>query len=421
MNIEDNIEIARILDILKRKAVLILCILLLFGMVGVYYSFNLVTPKYKSSESLLLIPEGEEVTNADLTLNSELINTYSNIVKNPKILNKVINNLRLDITDQELLKKITVSTLTETYIIKIEVTDTDAKTGKIICEEIGKVFLEEIKEIYNLNNIGIVDSAEEAEAPYNINHIKDIIMFLFIGVVISAVMVFFIYMFKNTIKDEVDVQKFTKIKVLGSIPNCANKNEELAKNDSYTVECLNTIRTNVMYINSTKNLKTLLITSCLPEDGKTYTSSNIAASFANTNKKVLLIDADLRKGRLDKLFNVENNTGLADYIDVLSGKLDEDIEIGKKYIKETNKANLHILTNGKFVEKPSELIGSSKMKYLLDVLKNIYDVIIIDAPPCIPVSDSIILSTIVDSTILVAKSEKTKISDIKEVVKNIKM
>lgn len=426
MGKDENIEINRIIDILKSKKILIAFILSLFIVLGYFYSYYYIKPEYKSTTTLLLIPNNSEesktITNSDLTLNSGLISTYSNIAKNSKVLKKVIDNLNLEIAEAELLKSIEISIVKDTHILEISVKGSNAEVATDITKELANVFLAEIKEIYQLDNIGIVDEAQIPNAPYNISHPKDIVIFIMIGAFASFIYVMIVYIFDNTIKKDIDIERYIKVKALGNIPiNVNKKNEIVERNNakSYVTECINTIRTNILYMNSTKKAKTILITSCMPREGKSWVSANIAASFAETNRKVLIIDADMRKGRANKIFGIDNTEGLSNYLHFITGNIKEDIELGRKYIKETQIPNLHILSNGPIPPNPSELLASSGMKELVTLLKNIYDIIIIDAPPCKLVSDSIVLSTIVDSTVLVVNAEKTKISDLKEVKKSI--
>ena len=422
MGNQENIDLKRILDILKGKKLMIVVILVLFTLFGCLYSYKYVVPKYKSTSTLLLIPESTTITNSDLNLNSGLISTYSNIADNSKILNKVIENLGLNMTAEKLSKNIQVRVIEDTYIIQITVTDLSATKAMEISKEVTNVFLDEIRELYNLNNIGVVDEAQLPVAPYNINHKRDIGISVLLGILTSIVIAILIYTFDNTIKEENDIEKYLKIKPLGSIPIYNNKEQEIVnKHDgkSYVAECINTIRTNILYMNSTKDAKTILITSCVPREGKSWTSANIAVSFAETNKKVLLIDADMRKGRASKIFNIHSKKGLSDYLYSMTGNATEDIELGNEYIKETEIPNLHILTNGTMPPNPSELIGSNKMEELLKIFKNAYDIIILDAPPCKLVTDSVVLSTITDSTVLVVNAGKTKLNDLQEVNKSI--
>ena len=422
MNKNENIEFKRMLDILNNKKRIIALILILFIALGYLYSYYYVVPEYKSTSTLLLIPNDDEtVTSSDLTLNSGLISTYGNIAKNSKVLKQVISNLNLNIQEGQLLSKIEINIIKDTHIMEISVSDTDPQMATNITKELSNVFLNEIKQIYNLNNIGIVDEAQLPDTPYNINHIKDMFVFVCMGIVVSFAYIVIIYLFDNTIKKEEDIEEYIKIKSLGSVPINNDKSEIINRENTktYITESINTIRTNILYMNSTKNAKTILITSCMPREGKSWISTNIAASFAETNKKVLLVDADMRKGRINKIFKVDNRAGLSNYLFNMNSDVEKDVYLAKEYIKETKIPNLHILTNGTIPPNPSELLASSNMKELLAILKSIYDIIIIDAPPCKLVSDSIVLSTIVDSSVIVTNSGNTKISDLKEIKKSI--
>lgn len=428
MNVNENINIKQILDILKKRRLLIISILVVFIIFGYIYSYKYVIPRYKSTSTLLLIPnpnsQSQEITNSDLTLNSGLISTYSSIAKDSKVLRQVINNLNLKMTEAELLNKLQVSPIKNTYIIEISIQDINPRKAMLITEELANVFLKEIQDIYNLNNIGIIDKANLPEFPYNINHVKDLSMFLFLGVLVSLLSIIITFVFNNKIETEEEIEKYVNIKSLGNIPiNLNSKDEIIDKTDikSYAAECLNTIRTNILYMNTSKNAKTILITSCTPGEGKSWVSANIATSFSDIHKKVLLIDADLRKGRANKIFGVNNKSGLCEYLYSMVGNKKDDLKLAKKYIKKTFIPNLHILTTGNIPQNPSELLASNNMKDLIELLKTAYDIIIVDAPPSKSVTDSIILSTIVDSTVLVVNSNKTTINDLKDVKKSIEL
>ena len=198
-----------------------------------------------------------------------------------------------------------------------------------------------------------------------------------------------------------------------------NKNELIITNNpkSHIVESIKTIRTNILYAN---NKKTILITSSRPKEGKSWIINNLAVAFAQTGKKVILVDTDLRKeNNRNEIFNVEKCEGLSDFIKEIAFDKLENLSKAKKYIKETKIPNLHILQNGTIPPNPAELISSENMKRLLDLLKSMYDVVLLDGTPCMVVADSIALSSMVDSTILIAESKKTKTNDLKNTKKLI--
>ena len=198
------------------------------------------------------------------------------------------------------------------------------------------------------------------------------------------------------------------------------KKEVIAQKDpkSPISEVFRTLRTNIQFMNSSKKMKTLLITSTLPGEGKSYVSSNLAVTFAQAGKKVILIDADMRKGRLYSIFDILPRPGLSNYLSNV------DIEDGEnkniyKYIQQTEVENLGVISAGNIPPNPSELLISEQMSNLLEELKQICDLVIIDGTPCELVTDSVILSRIVDSTVIVAAAKQTKKDNLGRVIENI--
>lgn len=171
------------------------------------------------------------------------------------------------------------------------------------------------------------------------------------------------------------------------------------KPNSIAAEAYRTLRTNIQYSSFDKEIKTMVVTSSEPGEGKSTTAGNMALSFAQSEKSVILIDCDLRKPSLHRKFKVSNLVGLSD---VLIGK-----EKMNDAVNEYSE-NLHILTSGKLPPNPSEMLGLKAMGRLLEELKSKYDIIILDSAPLQAVTDAQILSTKVDGTILVVRAEKTK-------------
>ena len=161
-----------------------------------------------------------------------------------------------------------------------------------------------------------------------------------------------------------------------------------------------TLRTNLQYSSIDKELRTILVTSTAPSEGKSITAANLAIVFAQQGKKVLLIDADLRKPTVHYTFRINNTFGLSNYL------------IGEhpleKITHESNVDNLSIIPCGPIPPNPSELLGSNGLKKMIEEAKEIYDLIIFDSPPVLAVTDSQILSNIVDGVLLVIRSKQTE-------------
>lgn len=423
MENNEEIDIKRIIEIISSKKLIITLIILLSVTLGYVYSYYYKKPEYKSSVTILLVADenktDKSLTQTDVNLNNGLISTYSSIAKSSSILQKTIQNLNLDIPVSKLEKNVEAKQIDNTQFLKISVKNENPERAKNIANELAEVFTEQIKEIYNLQNISIVDKAETEEKPCNINHMKDMIIFGFAGIVLSIIIVMIIYMFDDTVKDQKDIEKNIKLRTIGTLPVDREKTELIVENNpkSPIVESIKTIRTNILY-STRKN--SILVTSCKEKEGKSWVINNLAVTFAQTGKRVILVDANLRQeNNKNEIFNIEKCEGLSDFIREISEDQMENLEKARKYIKETSIPNLHIMQNGTIPPNPAELISSKNMKRLVNLLKNMYDIVIIDGTSSILVADSIALSSMVDSTILVAENRKTKINDLKKVKKLI--
>lgn len=199
------------------------------------------------------------------------------------------------------------------------------------------------------------------------------------------------------------------------------RKELIAQRDpkSPVSEVFRTLRTNIQFMNTNNKLQTLLITSTFPGEGKSWVASNLAVTFAQAGKKVVLIDADMRKGRQYTIFEVSPRPGLSNYLSGVNSNSEEGSDDIIDYIQETEIKNLYMMSAGNIPPNPSELLISPKMIGLLDSLKQLSDIVIVDGTPCELVADSIILSRLVDSTVIVTAYKETKKESLKKIITNI--
>ena len=229
----EEIDLKELFDIFWKKKIQIFLVVIIFMVVGAVYSYGLKVPKYTASTTLVLAmsetkekKDDESITEREVTLNSQLVSTYSELVKSKNILRQVIKNLGIDDNAENLRNAVKVTSVEDTELIKIAVTHENPTYASKVANEIAKVFSEKINEIYNINNITIVDEAETPEVPSNINHIKDIALFAIIGLVLSAAYVFILNMLDNTIKSAEDIENNYNIPVLVTIPLIESFNNE---------------------------------------------------------------------------------------------------------------------------------------------------------------------------------------------------
>lgn len=181
-------------------------------------------------------------------------------------------------------------------------------------------------------------------------------------------------------------------------------------------EVFRTLRTNIQFITASNKLKSILVTSTVPGEGKSWVSANLAITFAQAGKRVILVDADMRKGRQHEVFELSNENGLSTYL--ISAVEDKKIDLAD-YVKPTMVENLYVMTAGIVPPNPSELLTSQKMSDLIKALEKSADIVIFDGTPSTIVTDALIIARSIGSTLIVSSHKQTKIEDLKQIKKAI--
>ena len=225
----EELDLKELFSIFWHKKAQIILIILIFIVLGIIYTIGFTTPMYSSETTLLLAGaekgEGQEgstnsITTTEISINSNLISTYRELVRSDNVLGEVISNLGIDISIPNLRNNVSVTAVQDTDVIKITVTTTNAEYSASIANETAKVFTEKIAEFYNMNNVHVVDEAKVSTAPSNINHQRDVLIFAFIGIVVAIIYVLIANMLDTTIKTAEEIEKYFKVPVLASIPVC---------------------------------------------------------------------------------------------------------------------------------------------------------------------------------------------------------
>lgn len=218
----EEINLMEFFDYYLARVVYVLATVLAFVLLGSIYSFVIKKPLYQSSTTVVLARTNDDTqkyTQSDVLLNQNLVPTYSNIIKSRSVLRQVINNEKLDYTADELSNLITVSSVENTEIIKVTVKNQDRELAKKIANGIVPVFTNKVQGFYNIDNVSVLDTAELASRPCNINYPKDLVIFIMLGFVLSSGVIFVIYYFDTTIKNTSDIEDKLKLTVLGTVPN----------------------------------------------------------------------------------------------------------------------------------------------------------------------------------------------------------
>lgn len=184
-------------------------------------------------------------------------------------------------------------------------------------------------------------------------------------------------------------------------------------------EVFRTLRTNIQFMNTKKGLKSIVVTSTSPSEGKSWVTANLAVTFAQAGKKVVLIDADMRKGRQFSIFGVSPTPGLSNYLSGINSKGEDSDPNIMSYVKETEVKNLYLIPAGNIPPNPSELLVSDQMMEAIISLQKVFDLIIFDGTPSDLVTDAIIISRYVDTTMIVTSYKQTKMDALEKIKKDI--
>lgn len=216
----EEIDLKELFVFFKGKIGFIISITAAVCILGSIYGFLIQKPMYQSYTTVILgssTTTSSGITQNDVTLNKNLVSTYAEIVKSKRVLNQVIDELELDIDYETLAKEISVSSVNETEIIKITVSDKDAVRAKNVANVTASSFAKEVIDLYKMNNVNILDEATTAISPYNINVIKQLVIYILVGVILGAGIAFVIFYFDRTIKSVAQVEQRIKLPILGSV------------------------------------------------------------------------------------------------------------------------------------------------------------------------------------------------------------
>ena len=274
---------------------------------------------------------------------------------------------------------------------------------------------------FSANNVRIIDEAIVPEKPYRPRKLLNIAIGLAAGLILGIILSLLAEFLSQTVKSAKEVEEVLKLPLLGFVPHEKQRKDfedyriMLKEGNVLTAENIRNIRTMLSFSLNAGKIKNLLITSSLQGEGKSFISACLAAAFAQIGKKVLLIDGDLRRGRLHRIFKIANEKGLSSL-----WAESQTLEDVKKNIQKTDVKNLFVLTTGPRPANSSELLSTPVLKEFIDSLENSFDLILIDCPASLPVADTFLWGQIVDKAVFTVKQGKTSIKSAKFALERMK-
>jgi capsular exopolysaccharide synthesis family protein len=403
----------------------------------IFFAFTrfAIHPTYTASVQMYV--SSDDATSSidlnDLYYAQKVVTTYINFLKTKVFYTQVIEESNLNYTSGELKEMIEINAVNNTEIFQISVTSGSAEDSYKLVTAIQKLAPEHIKGIKASAEINVVDPAEYPTGPSGPNILFNSAIGGLIGLFLSISMAILWEVIDVNVKNQDELKiKYNK-PILGTIPNFDENNrrrnllqvitsflhrkysrdDKVIKEDSdfLITEAYKELRTNLRYTLRKDGCKRILINSPISQDGKSTICTNLGVTIAQTGARVLLMDCDLRKGRLHNFFGLKSYPGISE---LLIGLAKE-----KDVIQNTNYENLQVITMGKIPPNPTELLSGGQMEELLKSLEKNYDFIIIDTPPVNVVSDALSLSKLVDGVLLVVRENVTSHPNISSAISKL--
>ncbi|MGD8199118.1 polysaccharide biosynthesis tyrosine autokinase [Ornithinimicrobium sp. W1679] len=402
-------ELSDYLRILQRSWRLVVVVVL--AAVVATSLLTALMPREYRAETELFVSTAGGASVSDLaqggSFTQQQVATYADIVTAPVVLAPVIADVGLDDRPDELARRVTAAVTPNTVLIDVVVTDRDPAKAAQIANTVAQQFTETLQELERVSTDGdsavkatVVRPATAPEEPASPKPLRNVVLAAALGLLLGVGLALLRDLLDRRVRGESDIARVTDQPMIGAISfdQDAPTHPLVIEIDPHSprAEAFRALRTNLLYLDPDDQPTTLLVTSSVPGEGKSTTAANLALTVAETGSTVCLIEGDLRRPRLLEYMGLENAAGVTD---VLVSRA-ELADVLQSYVE-----GLHVLGCGPIPPNPSELLGSSAMRSLLERLDTEFDYVIIDAPPLLAVTDAAVLSTLTDGAIVVVGAD----------------
>ena len=385
-------------------------------------SLGLLTKKYQAHTTLLVQPlvPAEGISYDQLLTNERLTVTYGEIIKSYTIARNVIKTLGLNTTETKLLRKLSVSPVKDSLVLALRVTDPDPDLAIKIAAAFASDFVRKLPDFMHVENVSVLDSARLLNSGRPVNPkpalYAGVAFFLALntGIGVSILLEYL----NRTVDDEDTLEQVLSAPVLGVIPvypapvvieggdRKPSKRVPCVDDPKSSVaEAFRSLRTGIRHIPFEHVIRTILVTSPLPLEGKTSVAVGLAACLAQEGRQVLLMDCDLRHPSVHEFFDLSNERGLTDVLAARHSLPD--------CVFPTQVSGLKVLPAGQLPPDPAGVLSQIGFSALLESFRNTYDTVILDAPPLLSAADGQILGKLCDGVLLVVKADATQTESVR--------
>lgn len=413
MDLHDYLRVLR-----KRWKVLVLTTLLAVGAATGYTALS--DNVYAASTQFFVSTSGGDNA-ASLqqgnTFTQQRVKSYAQLIESPKILDPVVAELQLPESAADLARTVSTAIPLDTVIIDVTVHNHDRQRAIDIASTIGRVFPSAVAELEQVDagerspvKVTVVKPAAAEETPVSPRPVRNVAA----GLVLGLFAGFGLALLRDTLDTRIrgprDLADVTDVAVIGGIPfdDDASSRPLIVQGDprSLRAEAFRSVRTNLQFLDVENPPRSIVVTSSIPREGKSTTAANLALCLAETGRSVVVVEGDLRRPRLLDYMGYEGSVGLTD---VLIGRTELD-----DVLQPFGDTTLSLLGAGLLPPNPSELLGSANMGSVVEQLQKRFDMVLIDAPPLLPVTDAAVLSTHVDGAVVLVGADVVSREQVKQ-------
>lgn len=405
---------------LRRYAVLLIFTAILGLGLGIGFTF--IQPEsYETTTKIYVTTPQDTKSNLGQAyqgtlFTQERVRSYADLVSTPAVLDTVRKNLAPELSNEDLAEQITVTVPVNSVVMGITVADGAAPRSQALADQVTKQLIALVDKLESGGpdsepavRISIVQPAELATEPSTPRPALNVVGGLALGMLFGIILASLRNSLDTRLRDRADVTRAARHPLIGEIPNDTTAERyPLAQDGNWyglRAEAFRQLRTNLRFVRVDEPPRTIVVTSPLPGEGKTSVAINLAFTLAQSGATVICVDADLRRPSLADHFNVVSEVGLTTAL-LGEAQIHDVIQASGR------KVPLRIITSGQVPPNPSELLGSERMKQVVDHLAELADYVVIDTPPLLPVTDAAIIATLADGALVVTRAGSTRRDDL---------
>ncbi|MCX6469609.1 MAG: polysaccharide biosynthesis tyrosine autokinase [Corynebacteriales bacterium] len=415
----DGDGVREVITALRRGWLAVVALAVVVGAIALGYSV-LQTPEYQATATLY-VTSGTEDTSSSAYQGSlasqQRVASYTKLVTSEAVVRQALESANLRISSDEAKADLSAAATAETVLLTISATNSNKAVAENLANAVATAMTSYVSRLETpsgggqpLAKLTLVSPASAGDNPVTPKTTRNVALGVVVGLLLGVLGVLIRARYSNKVREEADIARISESPVVGSIPTDETLTQkgliDFRDGATAAAESFRKLRTNLTFTNVDNPPRIVLVTSAVAVEGKTTTAMNLAASLVEAGRRVVLVDADLRRPQINARSGVIGDVGFTNWL-----RGDGELE---DLVQPSNVDGLWILASGPHPPNPAELLGSKKASTALSELASSFEYVIVDSPPVLPVTDAVVLSQWVDGVLLVARANSTKLGDLSD-------